>query len=163
MRWTGSPFAFAAWNHTLAEPDGFEPPIRKSKSRALPLGHGPVYAAGRRISRQRLQTKSHLFAAAPRRSQAPQASATFKGLEPPTGLEPAPSAWKAEVLPLHHGGIYRPRRGTSTPGTSRLSGPSYPKGARSLVAHGAAVGVEPTTSGTYLFPASTACGILPSP
>lgn len=26
-------------------------------------------------------------------------------LEPPTGLEPALSAWKAEVLPLHHGGI----------------------------------------------------------
>lgn len=245
MRWTGSPFAFAAWNHTLAEPDGFEPPIRESKSRALPLGHGPVYAAGRRISRQRLQTKSHLFAAAPRRSQAPQASATFKGLvrgersrsaplgalsmaspasfslrypristpslpgcqggfhtstsfnvsllsrrtydsatsvfvlysmvqplepppgvepgslglfppqlrprtahlgtpstsgrrsrtvdlvelnhapgclagpaslEPPTGLEPAPSAWKAEVLPLHHGGIYRPRRGPNHAG-----------------------------------------------
>ena len=25
-------------------------------------------------------------------------------LEPPTGFEPALSAWKAEVLPLHHGG-----------------------------------------------------------
>ena len=42
MRWTGSPFAFAAWSHTLAEPDGFEPPIRESKPRALPLGHGPI-------------------------------------------------------------------------------------------------------------------------
>lgn len=24
------------------EPGGFEPPIRESKSRALPLGHGPI-------------------------------------------------------------------------------------------------------------------------
>ena len=27
-------------------------------------------------------------------------------MEPSTGLEPALSAWKAEVLPLHHDGIY---------------------------------------------------------
>lgn len=30
------------------------------------------------------------------------------GLEPVTGLEPASSAWKADVLPLHHTGIWRP-------------------------------------------------------
>ena len=27
-------------------------------------------------------------------------------MEPSTGFEPAPSAWKTEVLPLHHDGIY---------------------------------------------------------
>ena len=27
-------------------------------------------------------------------------------LEPPTGLEPALSAWKAEVLPLHHSDVW---------------------------------------------------------
>ena len=33
----------AAWNHTLADPAGFGPALRESKSRALPLGYGPVY------------------------------------------------------------------------------------------------------------------------
>ena len=30
----------------------------------------------------------------------------FPLLEPPTGFGPALSAWKAEVLPLHHGDIW---------------------------------------------------------
>ena len=136
------------WNRTtprcalLARPDwSGEAVTSRHASSALSMAapsvslSGPrVYAAARRIRRQRLQAISHLFAAAPRRSQAPRASATFKGLEPLTGIEPALPAWKAGVLPLHHSGMvpgafgaapgckkedYRGGVGSSSPWSSR--------------------------------------------
>lgn len=44
-----------------------------------------------------------------------------KTLEPLTGVEPAPSAWKAEVLPINYSGVFPAGHGLTRRAVARIA------------------------------------------